>query len=278
MWKIFAITHPQALHGKHSVYRFHPESLKMPLHEYFKLLKCDTLSWQSTVSVSIELIALTDLVDISIISNLVSLSVSILRPKRPRTYDDGPSTVVTDRIVRTWSEVARAGKGFKYLRALIFDCQAELTDQVFPYLNHFPALTVLVISGCPQINGEKALRTGAQHGWRTSAIDPHKCPFERLKEAYLNIKSAENLASQPGNALPTLHFRLENASLGHRSSTTTYLFRREQPAIGAEPGSAKAVRKSEINPSLTMRRPVRTLRIKSSRRKGMDGLLADFTR
>ncbi|KAI2088700.1 hypothetical protein LOZ36_002133 [Ophidiomyces ophidiicola] len=266
MWKIFATVYPQEWKQERRVYRFWPRSKKMSMHEYFRLITSESLAWQTSVSVSTEFTSLGDLVDIATVSNLVFLEVAFPRPKRHRTYDDGPFVTVTDRLIRRWSEAAHAGKAFKHLHSLILDSQSELTTNIFPYLDSFPSLSTLTLKGCPNFDGQTSLKIGTQHGWCSTIIQPYRLSLD---------KNIGNLLQDPQprpaqDLVPTLYFRLAREGTFDPTYTEIYHFRRDRTIPNDNASASIETASSEE------KKPIRSLNTKRSRKKDISGLLTEF--
>ncbi|WEW55399.1 hypothetical protein PRK78_000830 [Emydomyces testavorans] len=283
MWKIFVTVYGQELKEEDRVYTFRPRSKQMPMREYFNLLNSNSLCWQTTVSFSTEFVGLADLVDVSSVYNLVFLEVTASRRKRQLAHDSGPGTSVTDRVIRSWSDAVRAGKAFRYLRCLSLDGQTEVTKNFFPYLDNFPTLSGLVLRSCPQMKDKDAVTAGARHGWQVKRLDPQKHSFEKWKILYTSKGGFGNLQKDPGNdsendTWPTLHFHLGSSGPSTSTESRTYHFRRERPVLGVNSDPSRiAVEPAGVDALSRINKPVRRLMVKASKKKDMDGILADFT-
>ncbi|EEP77118.1 predicted protein [Uncinocarpus reesii 1704] len=268
---------------KERIYRFKPGSKRMQMREYFGLINSDCLHWQTTMFVSTEPMALSELVEISNVSSLVFLGVTTPHPGRPRNFDDRPISTVTDRVIKSWSERARAGKGFRYLRDMVLDRQSELTHNIFSYLDAFPALSVLVLSGCPHIDEEGILKAGAQYGWQASSLDPQYYSFESLKAGHIGKRGPKSLLDRFGSEtthdrLPTLYFHLGNTSLNSLSDQPDiYLFYRKPGSpSGKQEFTEKAANVLGADPPSRTGKSIRTLKVKASKEQDIVGLLAGF--
>lgn len=107
---------------------------------------------------------MTDFVKLSTFKNLGVLEIAapystVTPPGDPRTaYAD-----VGDRLIRTWSEAAKAEDAFCVLRVLIFNGQPSITEKCVPYLTEFPALTIFCAQRCGDMRSIQ--RTATKLGW-----------------------------------------------------------------------------------------------------------------
>ncbi|TGO59130.1 hypothetical protein BOTNAR_0168g00040 [Botryotinia narcissicola] len=118
------------------------------LSVYTKPLKSTTFDFLAHLSITTAF-GTSNMVELSTFVNLVALEIS--NPKqdnRGRTADKQFDTSFGDRVVKTWSEVAAKGKGFKVLRILKLRNFLEITNNCFQYLNDFPALAVFDVMDC----------------------------------------------------------------------------------------------------------------------------------
>ncbi|QVM08771.1 hypothetical protein D8B26_003448 [Coccidioides posadasii str. Silveira] len=275
LWKIFATTHPQELVKEDSAYRFKPLLIQMPMRKYFSLITSDSFCWQTVMSISIDAVDLGELVDISRISNLVYLRITGSRRRRQWPQN----TFVNDRVIKTWSEAACAGKAFKYLRGLILDSSCDLTINAFPYLDRFPALSLLVLEGRLRVEGKGLLEAGDRHGWQASTLPHGEFSFEDFKASCTNGEERQkpSIYSKNDLSLPTLHFQIGCSGDSLNEVTMIYHFRREPKITDPKLGSSKKVaRLTRTDKFPGISKPRRPLKVKASKGKDISGLLADF--
>lgn len=118
------------------------------LSVYMKPLKSTTFDFLVHLSITTAF-GTSNMVELSTLVNLVALEIS--NPKhdnRVRTAAKQFDTSFGDRVIKTWSEVAAKGKGFKVLRILKLRNFLEITNNCFQYINDFPALAVFDVVGC----------------------------------------------------------------------------------------------------------------------------------
>ncbi|TGO16834.1 hypothetical protein BTUL_0023g00070 [Botrytis tulipae] len=133
------------------------------LSVYTKPLKSTTFDFLAHLSITTAF-STSNMVEISTLVNLVALEIS--NPKhdnRGRTAGKQFDTSFGDRVIKTWSEVAAKGKGFKVLRILKLRNFLEITNNCFQYLNDFPALAVFDVMDC-DFNGLAQL-SAEKLGW-----------------------------------------------------------------------------------------------------------------
>ncbi|OJD25434.1 hypothetical protein ACJ73_03200 [Blastomyces percursus] len=183
----------------------------MSLRDYFRLIHSPSLSWGAVLTISTDYADLHDLVEISKITNLVALDITAPFPVNPAAIpdDDVPITKLTDRVVRSWSELAHSSKAFNNLRVLMLHLQADVTLRIFSYLVQFPSLETLIVVGCPQLADDSAKSVGRQHGWSTRRVDAtNKTIYECYTNYITSEKAADNSKAPDIHSLPLLDFSL----------------------------------------------------------------------
>ncbi|PGG95899.1 hypothetical protein GX51_08078 [Blastomyces parvus] len=192
-------------------YSLNASTKKMSLRNYSRLIHSPSLSWGTILSISTDHADLHDLVEISKITNLVALDITTSSPVKSISLrdDDVPITKLTDRVVRSWSELAGSSEAFNNLRVLMLHLQTDVTLRIFSYLDRFPSLEALVVVGCPHFADDSAKTVGHQHGWGTRIIN---ATDETIYECYTNyitsIDSTANSKVPDMRSLPLLDFSL----------------------------------------------------------------------
>lgn len=177
MWKIFCTTYPVEFRRLPQHVDISIEYPQFPLHGYIDLVNSPTCSWSTELSLCTEFARVPELVRLSRMTNLVSLEVNTSTP----TPDlDGLKeqglTTLSDRIVRTWSELAQTSEAFQHLRVLRLYQQRELTEQSFAYLSKLPSLDYCVMAMCDRLTNRDAIKIANSYGW----VVCQGTPSERL--------------------------------------------------------------------------------------------------
>ncbi|EEH08889.1 conserved hypothetical protein [Histoplasma capsulatum G186AR] len=258
----------------------------MPLRDYSRLIHSPSLRWGTVFTISTHHADLHDLVEVSKITNLVALDITTpsLAQSTAGQDDDAPITHLTDRVVRSWSELALAGEAFKNLRVLMLHVQADISLRVFSYLDQFPSLEALIIVGFPQLADDSAKNVGRQHGWSTRRVNAtNRTIYECYKAHITSANSADYSEGSMIRSLPLLEFSLgapdvrEYAKKQHQS---VWFHRQIQKSNLELANSRKRTPDPDINGPA--RNDVKRLRGKPvpKGQKGinMAGLLAEFQR
>lgn len=114
--------------------------------------------WTVVFTLDTQFARVPGLVDVAaVVKNLVALEVYTPSTSQQRQavisgdVEVSPSTTLSDRVVRTWSELARSSGAFAHLRLLRLYNQENLSRVVLRYLKSFPSLRVILIQNCPGI-------------------------------------------------------------------------------------------------------------------------------
>ncbi|KAA8644743.1 uncharacterized protein ATNIH1004_008950 [Aspergillus tanneri] len=157
MWKLFATAYPDAF-ARVAQYRLMKiGSLKLSLRDYLGMVRSDSLNWRVVLTLATSFAKVPELVEISRVRNLVALEIST--PREVQSVVDGDSgdlemsvTALSDRIFRTWSELAQGAGAFAHLRVLKLYYQEDLSKGVLQYLMEFPSLRFLIVYECPGLS------------------------------------------------------------------------------------------------------------------------------
>ncbi|KAL2383426.1 hypothetical protein RJ035_005740 [Blastomyces gilchristii] len=183
----------------------------MSLHDYSRLIHSPSLKWGTVLTISTDHADLHELVEISKITNLVALDITAPFPVKSTAIpeDDAPITKLTDRVVRSWSELAVSSKAFNNLRVLMLHLQADVTLRIFSYLDQFPSLETLIVVGCRQLADNSAKSVGQQHGWSTRRVNAtNKTIYECYTNYITSANAAANSKASDLRSLPLLEFSL----------------------------------------------------------------------
>ncbi|KAI5283676.1 hypothetical protein KEM52_003280, partial [Ascosphaera acerosa] len=178
------------------------QDLRMPFVDYIADLNCDSNAsssdgkassgdgkassggngsrralpaWTVVMKLATDFVRLPDLLRVSQLRNLVALEIKT-QPQPPewmvmeelaagKPAAAGPRVQVTDRVVRSWGELARAGAGFQQLRILMLRAQPDVTAHLVSQLALFPALVGVAVVECPGLQTEAARECAARYGW-----------------------------------------------------------------------------------------------------------------
>ena len=149
VWRAFAASYPKASEFGQPQYRYHLQ-IRQPslvLQSYFNGLTSPDGSWLTCLRISPKETRTADLVAIANITNLTALDLS-----DGRVTIDTRVSAFDERVLRTWSELARSGRAFQHLRVLMFGWQEQLSFWLFKYLPSFPALERVIMTDCPHLH------------------------------------------------------------------------------------------------------------------------------
>ena len=138
VWKAFACAFPHEVdatlkHKRHII--LEPD---MKLADYMKPIISPSLTWITSLTLCNITCSRTDLIQISRIINIGTLSVG------PNVQAEGVG--IDDSIIRSWSRLAVDSDAFSVLRILSCHSQKELTHRIFTYLDQFPSLDFFNVS------------------------------------------------------------------------------------------------------------------------------------
>lgn len=296
-WKVFATAYPHEFKELSQYHSMKVDRRTMLIPDYLGLLRSDSLSWGTVLTLSTEFTGVADLVGVSSVVNLVALDISYFKPpKSVPAPEDQIITTLSDRIVRSWSEQAQMGGAFQHLRVLMVRGQHNLSEGLFRYLDIFPALIVLVVAGCEELISDSAKKTAESYGWtegnqwpRSGHVPAKYRSLSDCKTAYdvyfncfifanNDMGGEEKYPFNPDT--PILDFTLE-PSKSHRQFKKVWFFR--QNPLG--PANAQPeTRKRKMGEPAEKARGHRTNKGPRSppmKRRGdrdISGLLADFYR
>lgn len=274
MWKLLAKVYPDQFRQVAPYKCMKVNCPRMSVRKYLGLTQGDASNWATVITLAAPFARVPELVDIpNVAKNLVALEISTVSEELrfmtdPDDVNDEETTTMTlsDRIVRTWSELARSSGAFAHLRVLSLRDQADLSRMALHYLTSFPALCVILIQNCPKITLSKGIE---QNGWAAGSFsqlvrgtdDSWSYSLYELYKASLLAVDTEYTLSRD---TPILDFQM-GGSLGKSGlrSPPTVLFRREameleprepelkRPRLGENTGRKKAVMKNRRGKDLT---------------------------
>ena len=153
LWKLLATTYPQQFRQVSPYRRMRVESPQMPLREYLGLVQGDASNWATVLTMPTTCARVTELVAVAaVVKNVVALG--LYAPTDDGVGDGSgwlPATPLSDRVLRTWSELAQSStRAFAHLRVLSLCDQKEGLSRVgLRYLRSLPALRVVLVLNCP---------------------------------------------------------------------------------------------------------------------------------
>ncbi|KAL4900515.1 hypothetical protein BDW74DRAFT_161546 [Aspergillus multicolor] len=275
MWKLLATLYPSQLAETEQCRSMKIENPKLSMKDYLSLMKSDSLSWRVVLTLASSYARTPELVDISEIKNLCALDIATPAKLGALPEDTGLQiTALTDRIVRTWSELAQAVKAFSHLRVLILRHQTELSKVALNYLRFFPSLQSVVAFGCPGI--ESALSGGNVDGWTITKVK--RSAPTTLHTHYKDICEAGGSASMPAES-PILDFQIGEMkkSRGPFSALYSAIYLQRiggVPKVDPEPSTKK--RKEAELPGGQYGQPRKSKAIMKDRTKDIGGVLSSF--
>ena len=128
----------------------------MKLTDYMKPIISPSLNWITSLTLSNIICSRTDLIQISRITNIGTLSVG------PNVQAEGVD--IDDSIIRSWGRLAVDSDAFSILRILSCHSQKEMTPRIFTYLNQFPSLDFFNVSDSNL--GPQGKTLALQHCWQ----------------------------------------------------------------------------------------------------------------
>ncbi|OGM42905.1 hypothetical protein ABOM_007537 [Aspergillus bombycis] len=206
MWKLFATAYPVEFRHISQYRSMKIEGPRLAMRDYLELVKSDSLKWQLVLNLAASFARVPDLVGISSIRNLAALEVAT--PPHAETLADAtetPVTALSDRIIRSWSELAQTSGAFAHLRVLKL-CHQDLSGVVLRYLRAFPSLQVIVAYGCPGIHS--MFTDGLEiDGWESRPGQGDKPPelYELYQASITNMDGEPPVMDQGG---PILDFQI----------------------------------------------------------------------
>ena len=127
----------------------------MKLTDYMKPIISPSINWITSLTLSNITCSRTDLIQISRIINIGTLSVG------PNVQAEGVG--IDDSIIRSWCRLAVDYDAFSVLRILSCRSQKEMTPRIFTYLNQFPSLDFFNVADSNL--GLQGKPLALQHGW-----------------------------------------------------------------------------------------------------------------
>ena len=278
MWKILSTVYPQEFGQIEGHYSFKPTSKALPTGDYFKLLTSDSSRWLTVLDLSTSFVdSLPDLVGIVEITNLVALKIT--SPPKAAKNLDASTVTLTDRIMRTWSELAHENQAFRQLTILAVSHQPELTEQIFTYLGSFEALGLFLVQACPRFAQKNTRELAKAHGWEVCIKNSSDESLYTYVKRLLDEKAQENRDNPTEIALrPILEFSPSSAKREKTTENYTIVFKRKRrvPALQKRPDQKRETTKNRA--AIRVSKPERKPVLKANKKKDMRALLGQFSR
>ncbi|GKZ20679.1 hypothetical protein AbraIFM66951_005407 [Aspergillus brasiliensis] len=201
-WKLFATAYPEQFREVSPYRSYSVRSVELGMPEYWQLVSSDALSWRVLLTLDPSIARIPDLVEIANIQNLVALEIS----SPPQAWNSGESSGVTlsNRVIRSWSELQQSSGAFAHLRVLVLYRQRDLSEQILQYLRRFPSLEIVLALDCGNLT--RTSRDDFQvEGW---LVDPGSRQGVALYEQYLLVTQKEAKRSTGLDTAPILNFEI----------------------------------------------------------------------
>ncbi|KAJ6164957.1 hypothetical protein N7470_003629 [Penicillium chermesinum] len=148
MWKVFSEAYPRYFPEVCPYFCFTINTHKDPVSDYFRLLESEKLCWRAILSVSTNILEISDLVAIGSMHNLAALEINKIGRLDPDRGDWARKGGMTDSVVRSWVDMALKDKTLQHLRVLKFRNQDRLTPHCLAYLSELPELQFVITQNC----------------------------------------------------------------------------------------------------------------------------------
>ncbi|XHG05349.1 hypothetical protein AWENTII_008577 [Aspergillus wentii] len=281
MWKLFATAYPIDFRGINQYRSMKIEGPKMSMRDYLGLVKSDSLSWGVALTLANLFARVPELVDIASIKNLVALEIITLSQIATIPEEtDAAGATLSDRIVRTWSELAQTSAAFSHLRVLRLYNQEDLSKVALRYMDAFPSLRLIIAHDCPHFTSLVKHGPIELDGWEVSTISQPKKSNEdpsepdTLYECYKTSLMDIETQDQPTlRDTPILDFQVGQINPTRRKKqSTVYLERKKNADSTQEPATKKQKLASTAAKKPKTKGPV----MKDRKAKDLRCLLQDF--
>jgi hypothetical protein len=167
MWKVFSAAYPAEFGKVSKYYEMAIDLPKLPTRDYLGLVGNDACSWVVDLAVCTEYARTPELVEVANVKNIIALEVNTpLQTLLVLQDEEIEIAALSDRIIRTWSELAGTSGAFKHLRVLKLYGQQNLSGIVFQYFNSFPSLRVCFAAHCRGFTSQAAVELARTYGWQ----------------------------------------------------------------------------------------------------------------
>ena len=160
IWKVFAVAYAgEAGDTSLKHWQIVISQPDMALPSYIKPITSTSIQWITNLHLSQVVCSRHELIHLSKLSNLETLTIG--------NGVEVPETGFDDGIVRAWARSATEGGAFSVLRILALRSQNLITSKIFTNLNSFPLLSVLLAEKCSL--GSRDKPAARSLGWRYGA-------------------------------------------------------------------------------------------------------------
>ncbi|KAE8148153.1 hypothetical protein BDV25DRAFT_158857 [Aspergillus avenaceus] len=281
MWKVFATAYPDEFRQIAQHRSMKIEGPRLPMRDYLEMVKSENLRWRTVLTIVNSHARVPEMVDVSSVRNLVALEVST--PPQINSCEDleTPMAALSDRIVRTWSELAEGSGGFAHVRVLKL-CHQDLSEVALRYLRALPSLQVILVHDCQGIHSVATSASGAA-GWEYRRLPGEEGP-PTLYELYQTSLTDQNKAEPTlDRDSPILDFQIGQASrtpTRPKNAQTLLLYRTGATVRSPTEGSGPQAKRPKVGVSaggeaqkrLGPRRPV----MKDRKTKDLAEVLGQF--
>lgn len=166
MWKVFATAYPSQFRTVAPYRAVKIREPQMSLRDYLGLIRSESLSWRTMLVLDTSIARVPELVEIASVKNLVALEITT--PRNILSVTDNSNMRVaslSDRIVRTWSELAESSGAFSQLRILRLYNQHDVSSVILRYLGAFPSLCLVIAQDCSNLIASLPTKDLHEDGW-----------------------------------------------------------------------------------------------------------------
>lgn len=255
----------------------------MPMCKYLDLLKSNSLHWGVALTLFMSFSSVPELVEVASVKNLVALELNTSsEPETVFHSTEEPVTTLSDRIMRTWSELAETPLSvgtddcaFAHLRVFKIAHQTQVSTTTLRYLRSFKSLQTLLICDCPNITRAfEKNRFRAIEGWHPTVSGEHQPVShpDQLYEYYEQSSAAQIDSSDEPSFMrqdtPILGFQIgrELRRPSKKRFNMIHLVRQDDPAHESREPATKRPRQSSKPSTLAPAKPSRSMK----KRKGLD--------
>ncbi|KAI5303796.1 hypothetical protein KEM56_007179 [Ascosphaera pollenicola] len=286
MWQQLSAAYPKHFYDVARYRYMRVSDLKVPFAEYLREIRDEACRWGVALTLATDFTRLSELLTLSNLSNLVALEIKTQLARQLSAQGESVPVRMTDRVIRSWSELASNGKAFQNLRLLMLRLQPDATEHIFSYLRQFPSLAGIAVVECPNLMTDKAIEVAEQNGWSVYVMKKRTqtCkPLYVLLTDYLESTDAKTDAGLARlKRTPLLEFAVELPLVEKRKLLPhIWLFTRDPMVVAAKHnGQPRDKRRmnDEATNELDAKKPKRRLAVKANARAQQDvfDLLAEL--
>ena len=255
----------------------------MKLSDYMNPITSPSLSWITSLTLSSITCSRTDLIQISRIINIGTLSIG------PNV--EAPDIGIDDSIIRGWGRLATDSDAFTVLRVLSCRSQKEMTPRIFAYLNQFPSLDLFKVEHSNL--GPQGKPLALQHGWKSiTGVDlsslhvkggTEGMGWDSAADACFRVGEQFYAVKEDGvtgiDELPVLHLALGYIpavptvdKTGNHTWQCFYRTKREASQRDDPLRNSKKRNLEEVQPKLPLKKPT----MRASKQQNLEDVLMGF--